>query len=203
MCAKINQPEIDRQFVLAGHAIFTVSNPSGDHYTYQVRKVDRDDGRGEIYFADILTGPNNANDYSYAGVIDPAFLKLRLTGASKFTEDAKSVQVLRWALKTLNAGRDLPAGYRVHHEGYCGRCGALLTVTGSVDKGYGPVCAKKLGIKSQSQIDREYDLEMKQAFQILEAKREREAFLSDPDFQRSPFALTSEECKKIGAESHC
>jgi hypothetical protein len=41
--------------------------------------------------------------------------------------------------------QELPGGYKIHHEGRCGKCGRLLTVPESVETGIGPECAKRMG----------------------------------------------------------
>lgn len=136
---------VDRKWVLAGKAIFTVSNPTGERYTYKIRHKKADDRWPETWFANLLTGPNNMSDYTYMGMVKPDTpVIVHLTKASRYTEDSKPLKVLRWALKKVWAGEALPAGYKIHHEGRCGRCGAPLTVPESIESGYGPECIKKV-----------------------------------------------------------
>ncbi len=128
------------EFVLAGRAVFTVNNDKGDHYTFKVVKKETA-SMGPIWFAMLLTGPDNTNDYTYMGCID-AQLGFRLTGKSKFKMDSVPVKVLVWTLRHVFMMLELPAGYKIHHEGKCGRCGRALTVPSSVESGIGPECAK-------------------------------------------------------------
>lgn len=143
-------PAAARTFVLAGNAIFTVSNDvTGERYTYRVRrKPSADDSRPAPIFVGLLTGPRNTRDYSYLGILDPddaANSCLRMTKRSQFTEGSKPVQVFRWAMRNvLLANRDLPAGYSMMHAGRCGRCGRVLTVPSSIAAGIGPECAGKI-----------------------------------------------------------
>jgi hypothetical protein len=134
-----------RRFVTAGHAIFTVANATGDHYTYRVTRREFADER-VLYFVGLLTGPNNDSDYTYLGVLDPLTLDVRLTRASHYTDASTPVRVIRWALHLIGTCRELPTGYRLHHEGHCGRCGRTLTTPESTDTGFGPDCAALLGI---------------------------------------------------------
>jgi hypothetical protein len=130
---------IGKDFVLAGRAIFTVANATGDHYTFKVSKKEFDDG-GEIYFVGLLTGPANESDYTYMGVLNVASGDVRLTAKSRFTDETLPVKVARWALGLIwNAG-EAPAGYAVAHAGKCGACGRTLTDPVSIECGIGPVC---------------------------------------------------------------
>lgn len=132
------------QFVLAGRAVFTVANPKGEYYTYQVCHKAAEGQWKETWFAKLLTGPDNTSDYSYIGLVDSA-LGFRTTAKSLYQSDAKPCQVLVWALKRIKAG-NLPEGYKIHHEGRCGRCGRVLTVPTSIETGLGPECAGKAGL---------------------------------------------------------
>ena len=157
---------ITKEFVLAGKATFTVEVPAtfvearrllGDvyhpHYTYRVERVemaDRADPKksNEYYFVKTLRGPDNTDDYVYVGVLHPGLGTVRLTAKSAFPADATRVTVLNRVLTRVFAGEGdviTAAGWDVHHEGHCGRCGRLLTVPESIKSGIGPECAKKMG----------------------------------------------------------
>jgi hypothetical protein len=157
---------ITKQFVLAGDAIFTVEPPETfkaamaqvgrefhDHYTYRVEKVDFDGPptqNNSMYFVKALTGPDNTRDYVYLGVLVPSSGYVRLTRKSAFPETATRVQVVRRVLARIFAGEEAvieEAGWSVHHEGRCGRCGRLLTVPQSVESGIGPECARIMAEK--------------------------------------------------------
>lgn len=127
-------------FVLAGKAIFTVSNGKGSHYTFRVQKSDED---RPVYFIGLLTGSDNTHDYTYLGLLDPRTLTIRLTKASKYTVDSVPVKALVWALLRIKAGVASPL---IRHENLCGRCGLKLTTPASISTGFGPECADKLGI---------------------------------------------------------
>lgn len=63
--------------------------------------------------------------------------------------DAPSAKAFRWIFDKLTAGAELVAGtHRVilRHEDACARCARPLTVPASIDTGFGPDCAAKLGI---------------------------------------------------------
>lgn len=143
---------IGRDFILGGKAIFTVSNPTGERYTFKVNRKDAVPGSpyGDqpTYFVKLLTGPDNGSDYTYLGILTPGGL-VKLTRASKFSDTTKPVLVIRWAVGIVFSGQALPPGYKLHHEGHCGRCGRLLTVPESVDSGFGPECSARIGLMAQ------------------------------------------------------
>lgn len=119
-------------YIFAGNATVTVvSKKTQARYTYRVRKADN----GEIFFASLLAGPNNEEDYIYLGLASER--GVRLTGKSRMTQDSLPVKALDWALRNP-AHPDL----EIHHEGRCGRCGRKLTVPTSIQSGLGPECAK-------------------------------------------------------------
>ena len=126
---------VTRQFILGGHAVFTVAGPNG-HYTYKVRRPTPE----HPYFASLLTGPNNTTDYTYLGVVGDADLRVHTTRRSAWPNDAVPVRVLAWALAHVEQARPFPAGYTLHHEGRCARCGRALTTPESVERGFGPEC---------------------------------------------------------------
>jgi hypothetical protein len=136
---------INSRFVTAGRAIFTVSNPKGERYTFKITR--KEDDRGVVFFAALLTGSDNEHDYTYMGLVSSALTNasVRVTRASRYTQDSKPVAVLAWALAVVNGKRQLPEGYAIRHEGRCGRCGRTLTVPESIDNGIGPECAAIMG----------------------------------------------------------
>lgn len=145
---KVGPVSVD--FLLAGDARFTVSNPKGERYTYRVEKVTATKaGDSTRWFMGLLTGPDNVNDYSYLGMVistpNHKAFTLRLTKGSKRQAGDKAVKVAVWVLAIVSGVKGLPEGYKLHHEGRCGRCGRVLTVPESVESGIGPECAKALG----------------------------------------------------------
>jgi hypothetical protein len=135
---------LTKEFILAGNAIFTISNGKGTHYTFRVKCKDNDAPRLPVYFVSLLTGSDNTRDYSYMGVLSEYNGKVRLTNASRMTENATSFRVINWAMEKVWSGKLLPDGYKIHHEGRCGRCARVLTVPSSIESGIGPECATRL-----------------------------------------------------------
>jgi hypothetical protein len=153
---------ITKQFVTGGKAIFSVEVPEAfiaaqkqigvefhPHYTYRVDRVEMPGNdlypARTCYFVKALTGPDNTADYVYLGMLDAATGEVRLTAKSAFPATATRVRVAQRVLAALWAGNGdkiAAAGWDVHHNGHCGRCGRLLTVPESVVSGFGPECVK-------------------------------------------------------------
>lgn len=137
---------VGRGFILAGRAIFTVSNGKGEHYTYLVTHKAGTLKHAPAWFVSVLTGPDNDDDdsYAYLGRLDAETGHVSLTRASRLTDDATAVRVVRWAIRLIWINTELPVGYAVTHCGYCGRCGRLLTTPKSVESGFGPECTRRM-----------------------------------------------------------
>lgn len=137
---------ITKQFLLAGHAIFTIE-PSDDfiqthncnpHYTYKIS----DAKVGDLKFISLLTAPDK---YTYLGILAET---VKLTKNSQYTKDSiPFILIKRLVDRIMKDGtiNDIQ-GWRFHHEGRCGRCGIALTTPTSVTAGFGPECRKILGI---------------------------------------------------------
>lgn len=131
---------INKQFLLAGNAIFTVENPQGEYYTFRIKRKNANARFGISWFINLLTGPDNTSDYTYIGLLNPT------TGDVREKTDTRPVRVAKWAIKHIYNNKPLPDGYKIHHEGKCCRCGRTLTTPESCETGIGPECAKLLGI---------------------------------------------------------
>jgi hypothetical protein len=145
--APVHHFPIDRRWVMAGNATFTVKNATGDHYTFNVRQPAPTPAYPTPnHFLSVLTGPDH---YTYVGVVEPLYdgghLHVRLTGKSKYTQDSVLVRVADFALRVVCGKQDLPTGYGIDHMGCCGRCGHELTHPDGISEdgyrlGYGPMC---------------------------------------------------------------
>jgi len=131
---------ITKEFLTAGQAIFTVSNPSGEHYTYKVSAPYKQSETNPFWFVKVLTGPDNTRDYTYAGLLQHTG-NLVVTAKSKYKSDSKPFLVAKWAISVIWGELNIPDGYKIQHEGRCGRCGRSLTDPTSIETGLGPICA--------------------------------------------------------------
>lgn len=156
---------LNKEFVLAGKAIFTAHNELTDRrYTFKVNAKDPLESKvrelmvekgitkeaaeaeiGPTFFVNLLTGPENTSDYTYMGMLDAATGSVRLTKSSKFREDSQPVVAARWTLRQIWTQATLQPHVTIQHAGRCCRCGRLLTTPDSIEQGIGPECLKKAG----------------------------------------------------------
>jgi hypothetical protein len=147
-------PQDAASYALAGNAIVTLkSRKTEQHFTYKIQARRNDDGKRDaphasLFFVSVLRGPDNGNDYGYLGVMERKLegLTFRTTKKSCLSDAAPATQAFRFFHKTVLCSHCLPGQLEVRHEGSCGRCGRLLTVPESVDRGIGPECASKMGM---------------------------------------------------------
>ncbi len=130
-----------RTYVLAGNAIVTLqSDKTQKYYTY---KVKRNKNNANLYAIYSLRGSDNTNDYYYVGCYysDNNYFHVarqyQTTGHFAWPKTVRAVHYLFEHLDTL------PDWLHVYHNGYCGRCGHLLTTPESIKRGLGPYCARR------------------------------------------------------------
>jgi len=136
---------LSKQFILAGKAVFTVSNGKGRHFTFLVQKSKVTVDRPKPYwFVKVLNGADNQHSYAYMGLLNKNTGSVTLTPKSKVGEDALSLKVVEWAFRHIWRERE-PAEGEILHSNKCGRCGRSLTTPESIKSGIGPECSKKVG----------------------------------------------------------
>jgi hypothetical protein len=142
---------ISREFVLAGRAVFTVEPPAAtcqrfdfkSHYTFKVKHKEASGQYREAWFVQLLSGPDNASDYMYLGMLHAQTGAVRTTDKSCLTSDSIPVRIVDKVLRAIFGSRSdaiSEAGWKVHHEGRCARCGRPLTVPASIERGLGDEC---------------------------------------------------------------
>jgi hypothetical protein len=139
----MHDPVDIERFVNAGNATFTLSSiKTGAHYTYRARLKKK---TGQI-FVEVLYGRDNTSDYIYIGELKDS--EFRLTRGSKLLSNSKPILALNFMCEKVLTQKKKPetVHLEVRHEGKCGKCGRLLTVPESIDRGIGPECAAKMGI---------------------------------------------------------
>jgi len=143
-------PGQEKDYILAGKAVFTVQNTeTGGRFTFQVVKAKPYAGQSPDqapWFVKVLTGPDNTW-FSYLGVIwgNKNTGTYRHGRKSRILKSAPSSKAFRWLWHAVNNG-GLPNKVKLYHEGKCGRCGRRLTVPKSIITGFGPECRSILGI---------------------------------------------------------
>jgi hypothetical protein len=135
-----------KEFITAGKAIFTLEVPkdfqtkhqTAPHYTFKIQKAENK----PFFFIGALTGPDNTKHYSFLGLL-LRNKEVRLTEKSKFHEKSWQVRFIKRIIEA-EIQEIQKAGFNIHHEGMCGRCGRTLTVPESVESGFGPECIRRL-----------------------------------------------------------
>lgn len=140
---------LSKQFILAGNATFTIEQPDGSWSTFKVQHVPANGKFPEAWFVKMLTGANNETDYSYLGKLDDFTGQVSVTAKSCLPANHFKIRLLNRVLARIwsdDAEAFERHGYKVHHEGRCGKCGRKLTVPESVEQGIGPECRKAMGL---------------------------------------------------------
>lgn len=142
--------DISREFILAGNAVFTIELPAdfrlkhnlSPHYTFRVKHKEANNKYRENWFVSFLTGPNNTEDYTYLGTLNPRDGQLKIT-KGKLHQEHILIRLFNRVLALVWNNDVEPMknqGFDLHHEGHCGRCGRSLTTPLSIERGIGPEC---------------------------------------------------------------
>lgn len=128
-------------FYVDGHfnQRYTIVFDDGERRTLQVRKAEN--GKGDFWdgrvVIDLLTGSDNTSDYTnIAHVKDDG--RVHFNRAYRSTILAEAVKVMVGDPKAAATAYGLESSQ-------CFRCHAELTVPESIERGFGPECAKKAG----------------------------------------------------------
>lgn len=146
--SRIRDAEDILRFTFAGNAKFTlVSKKTGVRFTFRVRqKADEDGVPQNFWFVQLLSGPNNDEDFQYIGFIfgnvEGCEGVLRHGGSkTRVGRDSPSWTAFQWFFENLMDGQEEKLErLEFWHEGTCGRCGRTLTVPASIASGFGPEC---------------------------------------------------------------
>jgi hypothetical protein len=138
--------KVTSQFLLAGDATFTIQTPDQGHRTYRITATEPNERYPKpAYFVKLLTGADNTSDYSYVGKLDTYTFQVMPTAKSQLSASSYPVRLFNRVMARI-ACDDHAAfeskGFKVHHEGKCGRCGKKLTTPESIERGFGPECIK-------------------------------------------------------------
>ena len=126
-----------------------VSKKTGTRFTYDIkRKKPNEDGTAdEVWYVDLLNGPDNRKDFVALAVLTKREDRLTYFHArkSRVAVSAPSAVAFKWAVENLviRGSETAMAQIEVWHEGRCGRCGRKLSVPTSIALGLGPECASK------------------------------------------------------------
>lgn len=180
-----------------GSATFTISQ-GAERFTYKVNYRDGEDSwnRKPIYFVKVLTGPDNSSNYTYLGYLQDEGRTWRHDKKNRISPQADSARYFRALIRKVFIEKaELPAGVEFRHTGRCGRCGRTLTVPESLDTGFGPECAGKVGADWGRKVDGALETILGKD-QLEETRRKGLASRSHPEeivTSRFPEVLDDEE----------
>lgn len=158
MEGQLNDAHSALRFILAGNATFTIrSKQTGTRFTYKIREAEEQPGKPAVWFVNLLNGPDNEGDFCYMGILKMqrarsledllnADITFNFTRKSSVKPEALSAKSFVWLWNVLYGQQRMPSTVEIWHEGRCGRCGRKLTVPESIDTGFGPECASRLGL---------------------------------------------------------
>jgi len=140
-------PELSKDFLFAGRALFTVSNDrTKTHYTY---KVNRKEGefrgkRTSTYFVKVKDASAQWG-FAYLGILQKDGT-LITTSKSRYGAATVEFKGAQWACAAVVNGKAIPEYAHIQHAGRCGKCGKELTDPTSIKFGIGPECRKAMGL---------------------------------------------------------
>lgn len=120
------------------NGFFTLTFPSGEHRTFRIRTVPGGTFKGRRMLG-MLIGPDNTAEYE-------SFAFVEESGPSvwKRFKNQKQAQYAAIIWDLVHGGE--LDGYELKISKRCLACNRPLTSPESIDAGYGPLCAERLGL---------------------------------------------------------
>lgn len=138
-----------RNFIFAGHSIFTLENSeTGNYITFRIRQIKKNNQLVPNQFA-IQCKSLNDGDYGYQFL---GFLNLDRKYFKRWGNANPSYigyKTLYWLLNNLE-NLEKFTKLKIYHEGVCCKCGRTLTVPESIDNGIGPECMERILTNSKN-----------------------------------------------------
>lgn len=102
------------------------------------------DPQNGVRFVSVLTGPDNAADYAYTGLVrgvgGPRPVYSHGGPKARVGADAPSARGIDWMLGRVLGGGSVVGQAEIWHASSCARCGRDLTTPESVARRVGPEC---------------------------------------------------------------
>lgn len=148
-------------YIFAGEALITVRNEdTKNRFTFKIqRRKNPHKIKIDLWWVSVLTMPNNGDKGSYKFIGALSREKgFKHSDKSYIKNTSQSIEVAYYYFNRLLGFGQFPlhSNIRTYHNGYCGRCGRLLTVPESIATGYGEECSRLMNVpyevpKGQSQ----------------------------------------------------
>jgi len=136
-------PEEIKRFIFAGKASITVWSPQSD-YSVVYRIIHPKNSKG-IWFVNINTAELPKTRWRYVGYISNHSPHILIhTNKSKFNQSDKEWYIFVWLLCLAYGIYGPLPRIEIRHNGFCGRCGRHLIDDKSVERGFGPICWKRV-----------------------------------------------------------
>jgi hypothetical protein len=162
MRGQIRQPTLLLMHILAGRSILTVqSHKTSNRFTFRFSRPDEEPDRKRPIWVSMYGGTGgylaqeaDRRAWTFLGTIWPphpndAAQRFNYTHSPKSPIwDSTTIEhrTVRWITYHLSSHVDqLMEDADWWHEGVCGRCGRRLTVPTSIETGFGPDCAGRMG----------------------------------------------------------
>ncbi len=152
MEAKIIPHEKALDYIMGGNSTFTLVADT-KRYTYKILERVIGDG-SSVYAVMVLVGPDNTRNYREFAKIKEVdgMPKLELIcRTTNYIEYFELIKKLYYSL-LFNSYTQI-SGWEVWHTGRCSRCGRLLTVPESIEKGIGPECESRINAFIDSYVN--------------------------------------------------
>ena len=139
---------IARSFVFSGKAVITLTNTSNNHVMmYKITKIN-----DFLWFVHYNFGDVGVRWRYVSCVHKDTPWRLCSADKSKYSPSDKVWVVFEWLLRRIHGYDNTYPEVIVNHNGFCGRCGRLLTDDKSVEHGLGPVCRIKIWEKERKEV---------------------------------------------------
>ena len=141
---------IARGYIFSGKAVITLTNTSNGHVMmYKITRVN-----DFLWFVHFNFG-NAGVRWRYVSCIHKD-TPWRLSSAkvSKYCPKDLEWVVCEWMLRKVHGYDNTYPEVTINHNGFCGRCGRLLTDDKSVEYGLGPVCRIKVWEDERKEVTR-------------------------------------------------
>jgi hypothetical protein len=119
---------------------YTVEFEGGDYVTLRVQDDFRANPDPNCKVVGYLNGPDNHSDYTGFAFVVGGDIRTWNRFRGMLPRQHEAVKVLMGSTDVTEYGFAF-----AKMSGRCARCGRMLTVPASLNRGYGPECAKKLG----------------------------------------------------------
>lgn len=137
-----------KDFIFAGKAIITIKNiENQNHFTFQINqckdiiKNDKDENiRKQLWFVSVC---RSYNEWLYIGLLNK---KHNFIPSKKLDSDTISIKTFQFILNHYVYNNNYDKRVEFYHEGYCMKCGRLLTEPDSVKLGLGPFCRSLINL---------------------------------------------------------